>query len=74
MSTEVLEPAVATAHGVLVDVVSDRYDCATPCASSDVLPDPLRGAEGEAPFGAKRDVPGDATDADQPAGFLGRRT
>ena len=185
MSTEVLEQAVATTHGVLANVAADQYDRATPCASWDVralinhvvggthfyvaamsgtpwtgattdyttgdvlaaydegaaaavaafgapgameqmvelpfatlpgavfvgiastdqfthawdlaratgqstdlepgfarqllenarnvLPDTVRGAEGEALFGAKQDVPGDATDADQLAAFLGRR-
>ncbi|HET6811723.1 MAG TPA: TIGR03086 family metal-binding protein [Acidimicrobiales bacterium] len=37
------------------------------------LPDAMRGADGQAPFGPRVDVPDTAAPADQLAGFLGRR-
>lgn len=37
------------------------------------LPDAMRGADGQAPFGPRVDVPDTAPPADQLAGFLGRR-
>jgi len=37
------------------------------------LPDTMRGADGQAPFGPRVDVPASAPAADQLAGFLGRR-
>ena len=38
-----------------------------------VIPDAMRGPDGEAPFGLKADVPDPATAADELAAFLGRR-
>jgi uncharacterized protein (TIGR03086 family) len=38
-----------------------------------LLPDQLRGPDGQAPFGPLVEVPADAPAADRLAGFLGRR-
>jgi hypothetical protein len=38
-----------------------------------LLPDDMRGPEGEAPFGPKVEVPGSAPAADRLAAFQGRR-
>ena len=38
-----------------------------------VIPDEMRGADGQAPFGPKVDVPDSASAADKLAGFMGRQ-
>jgi uncharacterized protein (TIGR03086 family) len=41
--------------------------------AAQVIPDEMRGADGQAPFGPKVDVPESASAADKLAGFMGRR-
>jgi uncharacterized protein (TIGR03086 family) len=42
--------------------------------AAQVIPDEMRGADGQAPFGPKVEVPESASAADKLAGFMGRQT
>ena len=69
MSADVLQKAFASTAAVLANVKAGQLLE----NARGFIPDAMRGADGQAPFGPRIDVPESAPAADQLAGFLGRQ-